>query len=238
MSNNSELLKEWNEVKSQYLQLSANSQCDELDAAIADCRRIYDSVKEESDGDVYGELLATYVHLLLFRVEHILGNGDVQASVTLLQEAVAVEREAREKKIKISERGLSGTLYLLAKVCQAGEVYDEAEAAFKESLEVCDEEMQRKGKSGVMSENMSDMVVDLAHFYLSQNRINEAIDRYLQAIELYRVAVVASDEAVKKLLQLYSLLKEIYNLMHDDNRAAMYEALEANIDSEVQELRG
>ena len=137
---------------------------------------------------------------------------NVHRAIECMEEHVAIEREIAEQNSEVGERNVAVALYFLANTYAAFGRNILAEDTYAESIEAFDKLLAgNHGNDTDTGMLLAQIVIEYADFYLNTRMVNNAIDRYVQAMEILRTIAPNSTEATSLLKQQYIFMSNLYS---------------------------
>lgn len=137
---------------------------------------------------------------------------NVNRAMECMEEHVTLEREIAEQNTETGCKDIAVALYFMANTYAAfgrnilaEETYSEAVTAFNELL------AGNYGNDADTSMLLAQIIIEYADFYLTSRMVNNAIDRYVQAMEILRTIAPNSTEATSLLKQQYIFMSNLYS---------------------------
>ncbi len=149
-------------------------------------------------------------------------NNATQA-IERLKEKLKCEYEILENEPQAGVYAIGITQYLLANTYALCDQTTLAEEYYKECIETFDTSAKQEDCN--ITTIFAQILTEFAELYLSVGNINNAIDRYLQAIDLYMSIETPDNKTKDLLLALLGRLKEIYTITHNNQKAEYYNQL-------------
>ncbi len=142
-----------------------------------------------------------------------------------VDEAVDIEKKLPQQYPSTISNGLAASLYLQAITYDRFGRNILAEDSYKDCIAEYDRLIScTPSASTELKEILADVIVEFGDFYERTRFFDYAIDRYLQAIEVYR-ELPPIDRVTEKLLTLYTALKERYEAKGNNEQSNHYVAL-------------
>lgn len=159
-----------------------------------------------------GAFLPKLSHSLFYAAQLHRKATNVNRAMECMEEHVTLEREIAEQNTETGCKDIAVALYFMANTYAAfgrnilaEETYSEAVTAFNELI------AGNYGNDTATSLLLAQIIIEYADFYLSTRMINNAIDRYVQAMEILRTIAPNSTEATSLLKQQYIFMSNLYS---------------------------
>ena len=169
-------------------------------------------------------------HSLFYAAQLHRKAANVHRAMECIEEHLTLERERAEQNPEIGNKDLALALYFTANMYAAfgrnilaEDTYAEAVTAFNELL------AGNYGNDTDTSMLLAQIVIEYADFYLSTRMINNAIDRYIQAMEILRSIAPQSPGATALLKQQYSFMSQLYTQVGNEDMGKYYAQLSNEI---------
>lgn len=142
---------------------------------------------------------------------------DSWKAMSYMEQAVENERVISREMPDAKTNGLALATYMLARVYDTFARKILAEDAYKDAIAEYKNLADKTTDNKKIYETMADIMVEFAEFYWFVPFINKALDRYWQAIELYR-NLLPDESIALKLKALYELLINRYSAMGNEEQ--------------------
>lgn len=151
--------------------------------------------------------------------------NNVHRAIDAIEESVACERVAVEEYATSAPEQLAIKCYYLANTYAATGRNILADDAYKETVGLYNELID-KGATPAHETRMmlAQILIEYADFYYSTRFVDNALDRYQQAIEVLRL-LPNEGEVSKLLYNMYVHLSAIYKQIGNDNKSRYYNSL-------------
>ena len=159
-----------------------------------------------------GVFLPKLSHSLFYAAQLHRKATNVNRAMECMEEHVAIEREIAEQNSEVGDRNVAVALYFLANTYAEFGRNILAEDTYAESIEAFDKLLA--GNHGNDTETgmlLAQIIIEYADFYLTSRMVNNAIDRYVQAMEILRTIAPNSTEATSLLKQQYIFMSNLYS---------------------------
>lgn len=154
-------------------------------------------------------------------------NVDVFKAIECMEQHLACEREIGERDNNGNANGIATALYLLANTYNQFGRNILAEDTYTETVEAY-YSLADKSDNADTTLILAQIIIEFANFYLSSRMVNNAIDRYVQAMTLLRNIADEHATAREMLLEQYQFMQELYTQVGNAEMSQYYAQLLAD----------
>ena len=156
---------------------------------------------------------------------------NVNRAMECMEEHVAIEREIAELNSEVGERNLAVALYFMANTYAAFGRNILAEDTYAESIEAFDKLLAgNHGNDTGTCMLLAQIIIEYADFYLTSRMVDNAIDRYVQAMEILRTIAPNSTEATALLKEQYDFMSRLYAQVGNEDMSKYYAQLSIDVE--------
>lgn len=137
---------------------------------------------------------------------------NVHRAIECMEEHLALERDIAQSDNDAGERNVAVALYFMANTYAAFGRNILAEDTYAQAIEAFDKLLAGNyGNDTATAMLLAQIIIEYADFYLNTRMVNNAIDRYVQAMEILRTIAPNSTEATSLLKQQYIFMSNLYS---------------------------
>lgn len=187
-------------------------------------------LRRKQVGENRGDFLPKLSNSLFYAAQLHRKATHVNRAMECMEEHVAIEREIAEQNSEAGVRNLAVALYFMANTYAAFGRNILAEDTYAESIEAFDKLVAgNHGNDTGTSMLLAQIIIEYADFYLATRMVDNAIDRYVQAMEILRTLAPNNPEATTLLKEQYDFMSRLYAQVGNDDMSKYYAQLSTDI---------
>lgn len=206
-----------------YADLCAKSECKSVKEI--DIQEEIVQLRRKQVGENRGDFLPKLSNSLFYAAQLHRKATNEHRAVECMEEHLELERTIAEQDAANGVKNVAVAQYFMANTYAAFGRNISAEEAYCDAIELFGKLVEENENDMALSMTLVQIIIEFADFYLSSRMINNAIDRYMQAIELLRGLAQRSDEALPMLREQYKFMHSLYNQLGNEKMCGYYTQL-------------
>jgi len=150
---------------------------------------------------------------------------NVHRAMECMEEHLELERAIAEQDAANGVKNVAVAQYFMANTYAAFGRNILAEEAYCDAIELFGKLVDDNNNDMALSMTLVQIIIEFADFHLASRMINNAIDRYMQAIEMLRGLALRSDEALSMLREQYKFMHSLYNQLGNEKMCTYFAQL-------------
>ena len=206
-----------------YADLCAKSECKsakeiDIQEEIVTCRRR----QVDANGSEYISRLS---RSLFYAAQLHRKATNVHRAMECMEEHLELERAIAEQDAANGVKNVAVAQYFMANTYAAFGRNILAEEAYCDAIELFGKLVDDNNNDMALSMTLVQIIIEFADFHLASRMINNAIDRYMQAIEMLRGLALRNDEALSMLREQYKFMHSLYNQLGNEKMCTYFAQL-------------
>lgn len=206
-----------------YADLCAKSEC-KLAKEI-DIQEEIVTVRRRQADENRGDYLSRLSRSLFYAAQLHRKAINVHRAMECMEEHLELEHAIAEQDATNGVKNVAVAQYFMANTYAAFGRNILAEEAYCDAIELFGKLVDENNNDIALSMTLVQIIIEFADFHLASRMINDAIDRYMQAIELLRGLAQHSDEALSMLHEQYKFMHTLYTQLDNEKMCSYFAQL-------------